>query len=333
MNRVHAFDRIRLIAISCVILLHTVSGVSDTMPFQMTFTQYRVYKCIEALCACGVPFFLMISGALMLDRRRTLSAKELWKKYIRRMLLTILLFGGLFSLMERVTQAGALTPGMIPLALIDALRGRTWAHMWYPYLMVFIYLLTPFLRYFVLHASSVLWKAMLLLLFLLLSVIPFLLQLSGHGGLPRPLNMTVFVFYYLAGFYAQTVLQHIGKQRTVYLLCILAGLVIVYNFVRFRNAPMAYDSPVIVVWSVCLFLILRTVEKPCVVCSRIAPYVFGMYLTHAVLINVLYKMLHVTPLALGGFVLIPVFFAAAFVFAFAASFVLRMIPPLRRYMI
>ena len=333
MNRVHAFDRIRLIAICCVILLHTVSGVSDTMPFEMTFTQYRVYKCIEALCACGVPFFLMISGALMLDRRRPLSAKELWEKYIRRMLLTILLFGGLFSLMERVTQAGVFTAGMIPLALFDALRGKTWAHMWYPYLMVFIYLITPFLRYVVLNASSVLWKSIMVLLFLLLSVIPFLLQLSGHGGLPRPFNMAVFVFYYLAGFYAHTVLQHIGKQRTVFLLCVLAGLVIVYNFARFRNAPMAYDSPVIVVWSVCLFLILRTVERPCAVCARIAPYVFGMYLTHAVLINVLYKMLHVTPLAMGGFVLIPVFFAAAFAFAFAASFVLRMITPLRRYVL
>lgn len=48
----------------------------------------------------AVPCFFMVSGALLLDRRREMPYKKLFTKYIGKMLLVILIFTLIYSISD-----------------------------------------------------------------------------------------------------------------------------------------------------------------------------------------------------------------------------------------
>lgn len=333
MKRIASLDRIRLIAVCLVILLHIFSGIPETMWSLVPASVHDHYQFFKALCACGVPLFLMISGVLLLDPEKEIPVSVLWKKYIRRMVLVILIFGTFFSFAELCALNRPLNGQVLSLlwqALLNALTGKTWAHLWYPYLMIAIYAITPLLKRFIRATGKRTQGIVLVAVFFLFSVFPFVYYTTGH--LHSFLLVTTQLFllwYYLAGYYAYTYFREAGKRGLVRLLPVVSAVAVFLCFRTHLTSNMNYDSPLIALYALGLFVCLVSVDAPCAPCTRIAPYVFGMYVTHAVLINLLYKVLGITPLTAGGYVPVPVFFAATFAFAFCASYVLRQIPWLR----
>ena len=332
-DRNGALDFTRLVAIACVVLLHTVSGVSDTMPEQMTAAQLDVYRCIEALCACGVPLFLMISGALLLDPEKEIPVSVLLKKYVRRIVLAILLFGTLFAFLELMAFPEGLHSSAPGEAFLQMLSGDSWAHLWYLYAALGIYLVLPVLRGFSRTADGDTYRYILIVLFVFLSLLPFFAEITGfRTGFYLPFS-GIYVFYFLAGYYVSAYLRIPGACGLPGLTAAACAVLIAVSRVSHLPFALDYDTPLIVVYSVCLFMVFLRLRGTFPRAGVLAKYVFGMYLTHTVFLNLLYKICHITPLAAGGYVLIPVFWAGAFLFSLAASAVLALIPPLRKYVL
>ena len=69
-------DVLRWSATAMVVLLHVVSGVTAILSAEMTSDQRAVYYTLKALMTAGVPLFLMISGALLLNPEKEISVKK-----------------------------------------------------------------------------------------------------------------------------------------------------------------------------------------------------------------------------------------------------------------
>ena len=327
-------DLLRFIAISCVLLLHIISGITDTIPEQMTTAQLGVYHFLKSLCTVGVPIFLMISGTLFLTPEKELSLKSLFYKYLRKLVLALLLFGTFFAIMELVIVHGTFSVSFIPLGFLNTLCGNSWAHMWYLFALIGLYLFLPLLKAFTAHANKQTYFYLLVLLFAIGSLIPTLESAFNlKFGFMMPVT-GVCLFYYMCGYYIHTYVEQNSLNRKVALAILVAFILfLLYScFIR-GSYNWSYESPVIIGMSVCIYYLASCCKKDWAICSQLRDYYFGMYLVHTVFLNVAYKWFHVTPLMLGGYILLPVFFLGTFVLSLITAWVMKKVPLLGKYVV
>lgn len=323
-------DVLRWSATAMVVMLHVVSGVTAILSAEMTQNQRAVYYTVKALTTAGVPVFLMISGALLLNPEKELSIKKMLTHYLRRILLTLLLFGTVFAVMELVVTEESFSLDMIWRGFLNTLSGKSWAHMWYLYELAGLYLATPLLRAAVQYGGKKLLQYALILGFLFSSFIPFIEQLTGFDlGFTYPFS-EIYLLYYISGYYFLKY-GKISPRLTSAAGLLTMGLLIA-DIAFLKLFRVSYDSPLIALLAVCLFLTAANSGIHGTWLSQHRELCFGIYLLHPVFLNLFYKFLGITPLDLGyGGIL--VFWVAAFSLSLLGSWVMQRIPLLRKYVV
>ena len=100
---VHYFSVLKCFAMFSVICLHTFCTPVNLWNEYLTSTEIFIGVFVsQFLKAWAVPIFIMVSGALFLDKSKDISIKKLYGKYILRLVLILIIFGTLYSLMEIV---------------------------------------------------------------------------------------------------------------------------------------------------------------------------------------------------------------------------------------
>ena len=194
-------DVLRVLATCAVVLMHVLTGATDVTDASIVPEYRSLLLSVMDLVTWCVPIFLLISGYLFLNPERTLTYPVMIKKYCRRIALAILLFGVPYAASELVVTERTFRIRMIPEALKMTLTGHTWSHMWYLYLILFLYLITPLLKK-VLRVLPV-WGvvAMMAVIFLGSSVAPFLNKVLDVNSIPVLPDGGVYFLYYLCGYF------------------------------------------------------------------------------------------------------------------------------------
>lgn len=202
-------DVLRVLATCAVVLMHVLTGATDVTDASRTPEYRGLLLSVMDLVTWCVPIFLLISGYLFLHPERELTYPVMLKKYCRRIALAILLFGVPYAASELIVAEQSFRPGMIPEALKMTLTGNTWSHMWYLYLILFLYLITPLLKK-VLRILPV-WSVATVIAFLFLgsSVAPFLNKVLNINSIPVLPDGGVYFLYYLCGY------LFAGREREV----------------------------------------------------------------------------------------------------------------------
>ena len=193
-------DVLRVLATCAVVLMHVLTGATDVTDASIVPEYRSLLLSVMDLVTWCVPIFLLISGYLFLNPERTLTYPVMIKKYCRRIALAILLFGVPYAASELVVAERTFRVMMIPEALKMTLTGHTWSHMWYLYLILFLYLITPLLKK-VLQILPV-WSvvAVMAVIFLGSSVAPFLNKVLDINSIPVLPDGGVYFLYYLCGY-------------------------------------------------------------------------------------------------------------------------------------
>ena len=194
-------DVLRVLATCAVVLMHVLTGATDVTDASIVPEYRSLLLSVMDLVTWCVPIFLLISGYLFLNPERILTYPVMVKKYCRRIALAILLFGVPYAASELVVAEKSFRVMMIPEALKMTLTGHTWSHMWYLYLILFLYLITPLLKK-VLRVLPV-WGvvAMMAVIFLGSSVAPFLNKVLDVNSIPVLPDGGVYFLYYLCGYF------------------------------------------------------------------------------------------------------------------------------------
>ena len=199
-SRKQFLDVLRVLATCAVVLMHVLTGATDVTDASIVPEYRSLLLSVMDLVTWCVPIFLLISGYLFLNPERTLTYPVMIKKYCRRIALAILLFGVPYAASELVVAERTFRIMMIPEALKMTLTGHTWSHMWYLYLILFLYLITPLLKKVlrVLPAWGV--AAVMAVIFLGSSVAPFLNKVLDVNSIPVLPDGGVYFLYYLCGY-------------------------------------------------------------------------------------------------------------------------------------
>ncbi len=356
-------DVLRVLATCAVVLMHVLTGATDVTDASIVPEYRSLLLSVMDLVTWCVPIFLLISGYLFLNPKRTLTYPVMIKKYCRRIALAILLFGVPYAASELVVTERTFRIRMIPEALKMTLTGHTWSHMWYLYLIFFLYLVTPLLKK-VLRVLPV-WgvAAVMAVIFLGSSVAPFLNKVLDVNSIPVLPDGGVYFLYYLCGYLFAVREVCVDKGRNVWLTAAVAvlalGMVLSRTLAGF-SIQMAYNYPFTVLLAVLLFAAgwngggdgaaLAAREKDRI--HRIpwqeaGVLSFAVYLVHPVYVNLLYKFVKITPFTVleqcgvqsvaAGHVLLLflllVFWLLVLVLATATAWVLRKIPVLRKFVL
>ena len=208
-------DVLRVLATCAVVLMHVLTGATDVTDASIVPEYRSLLLSVMDLVTWCVPIFLLISGYLFLNPERTLTYPVMVKKYCRRIALAILLFGVPYAASELVVAEKSFRVMMIPEALKMTLTGHTWSHMWYLYLILFLYLITPLLKK-VLQILPV-WSvvAVMTVIFLGSSVAPFLNKVLDVNSIPVLPDGGVYFLYYLCGYFFAVREVCVDKGRNV----------------------------------------------------------------------------------------------------------------------
>lgn len=209
-------DRLRVAATCAVVLLHTITGVMDTTDMGAYPLEKRVFLGAMDLITWCVPAFLLISGYLFLNPDRKITFSRMAGKYCRRIVLALLCFGAPYAFLELLVQERAFHPQLLLKSIGMVLAGKTWSHMWYLYLILFLYLLTPAIKVLLARLPRAALYGILAILFLSSSLMPFLGKLMEQGILPGLVSGQllegdagfwpslpdggIYLFYYLCGY-------------------------------------------------------------------------------------------------------------------------------------
>lgn len=345
-------DVLRVLATCAVVLMHVLTGATDVTDASIVPEYRSLLLSVMDLVTWCVPIFLLISGYLFLNPERTLTYPVMIKKYCRRIALAILLFGVPYAASELVVTERTFRIRMIPEALKMTLMGHTWSHMWYLYLILFLYLITPLLKK-VLRVLPV-WgvAAVMAVIFLGSSVAPFLNKVLDVNSIPVLPDGGVYFLYYLCGYFFAVREVCVDKGRNVWLTVAVAvlalGMILSRTLAGF-SIQMAYNYPFTVLLAVLLFAAgwNGSIKKHRLPWQEAGALSFAVYLVHPVYVNLLYKFVKITPftvleqcgvqsVAAGQAVLILLLAAFCLVvlaLATATAWVLRKIPVLRKFVL
>ena len=307
-QRALKFDVIRITAICMVLFVH-VTVVLVLFYKDATFTVANLFN---GLGRAGVPMFLLLSGALLLDENRPFDAKKFYRTaFLSIVLLLIgwlLFYASWRAFLLPLLRGKATDPNLFVTYLLT-LKGM-YPHLWYLFMLVGAYLAVPFLRLFVKKENQP-----YILGFILLSVA------VGFGGttfgvFTRDADVTVgailtkfhleyatgYIPYLLIGWYLNAfppkkairfVLYGLGLAAV--LTCILGVQAWVKDIPGIRDYLVEATTLPALLYGVGLFTLIsaicgdRPTKSP--VIRELSRASFGVYILHVVVLDVLVNIL------------------------------------------
>ena len=363
-------DVLRVMATMAVVMMHAISGVLNGF-FDLRGWERRV-KAFHALIdvtSWSVPVFLIISGYLFLNPKRRVTVKDAAFKYCRRILFTLIIFGIPYALLELVGYLKYFEWWMVPRAIKNTAMGRSWSHMWYLYLILILYALTPLIKWLLEKVPKAVVYGIMAILALGVSIVPFFEVLKGADKIYAIPKQGIYVFYYLCGYAFAIRKKKPTKKEGIYCMIGFSAILIletVSRFVEGYDLEMAYGYPLTLFAAILLFDAGWTFQKLAEdvseeaegsaamlseekkeprkiqgsvggkilkVTTWMSPLCFGIYLIHPAFLNLFYKILKISINNFRFYVGVPLFFGIAFFGALISTWILRLIPPMRKYVL
>lgn len=332
-GRIIYFDIIRIIAHYSMVIRHNIYAYP--------------YKRVEWYIACFfrsttpwiIPALLMISGAIFLDEKKEVTLKDIFEKYIKRLIICSIIWSSVYLFLDfDFTQ---------PYTFFDIFKFifDGYFHLWYLSVAIGMYLFVPILRPIVkdkkkhLYLCAVLGVYSILAFLLNMRVIPESYFLyAGNFGFS---SIYVFLFLFGAALYKYDMPK---KWRIyTYVLAILSTIAIYVgtsylsistNTVNefFQNC----DNPLAVIQAVAIFVFFKQVYKNrkvegkrLKVVTSLSNACFGIYMVHEAVILILRSPGNSLPLLFFA----PIVCLGLFLISYVISVLIKKIPIVGKYIV
>ena len=327
------FSRLKALACIAVVLLHTFYAASA---YCRTTNQLRLMMTVRNLMSWAVPCFVMVTGALLLDKGRELGYKKLFSKHILRMAVTLVVFTLLFNCFDALFVTKNFSFSTITDAFEKMLFGGGWKHMWYLYLMIALYLMMPAYRLVTKSAKNADILYIMGVYAVFLCVLPNIDTLTGkstafyicvysvyplylflgyalHNGIIK-LNAIVSLVLFAAGLTATalTTIYTTGKQSRA------AELLNNYAFI----ATVAAAAGAFGLMQAAKDKDLGIIDK---IAAELEKCSFGIYILHMAALKTVFVIFKFDPIENGGFFAVLGISLAVLLVCYAAVRLLKLV--------
>lgn len=294
-ERILYYDLIRIIACVLVIVNHTIWMFSayDKLPL---FT-WILSDALFFIAKTAVPLFIMLSGALLLGKEE--SYKHLAIHKVLKMILILIVWSLIYAI---YSKHSLLTFGDLFREIKAIIRQPISIHLWYLYMLIGLYIITPFLRKMIKNFTDKDFIIFIIIWIVYSTVLPFIelfkcFIFSKYLAIPF---FSGYIGYYVAGFYLDNI--NINKNKIIISVIIFFTGLIMCTYItlvmsKAKGATyMGLDNVrmfPIMLMSLSLFLIIKKLgkkinkrlnkEKTKRIIVNISSTTFGIYLIHTLL--------------------------------------------------
>ncbi len=348
-KRVYSFDVIRILATFMVIMIHT-AGAFVASP-NSSFFAFTAGNFFDSLSQIAVPLFLMLSGALMLDEKKEITLRKSLKYALNIFVLLCLwsvFYAVTFTFLIPLLQGQEISLNL-PKFITDCLMGHY--HMWYLYLIIGLYLVTPLLRLFVKKSNQKILLYIIILALLFRFLPPLIDVISGnlfsirifldYANKFKMGYLSSYLLYYVLGWFV-TNIEISKKHRIFTYIAGVMGFSLTFGLTELfiKKDPQIYDSLYsansITIFCAALatfvfFFYLfkgKTFDKASGFVAYISKLTFGVYLIHELFRTVLEAFL--MPRIPNALVYILVCSTLTAVISFGVTFVMSKIPLIKK---
>ncbi len=338
-KRMIYYDLLRIISAFSVVMLH--SAAQFWYSLDIYSSEWMVANSYNAVFRFGVPIFVMISGALFLDRSYKLDIKRLYRHNILRIMILYVVWSVIYGLWDCRTfdwqRIG------IKVILREMLLGKY--HLWFLPMLIGIYMLLPVLKEWLEHARKKTIQYFLVLFFILQICSETLRALTATEELQYILDLgkiemaCSYIGYFVWGYY----LSHVGigkRLRKVIYVCAVPGVlcnIFLGNYLARRaGTPVAeiYDSYGLFTFFIVTALYLFAVnymskvsfgKRSSEFIKELSADTLGVYVMHIGLIEAL-EEIGIHNMLIPNIIGIPLYAIMCFVICTLAASLLRRIP-------
>lgn len=337
-SRIRYFDLLRTVAIFFVIVIHCVAPLFTTLP--VNSRSWLISNLFESISRWAVPVFVMISGALLLNKKR--DFKTFFKKNILKIVIILISWNFIYAVINQIKS------GFSPISFVtDFVDGHY--HLWFLYMLTGLYLITPFLKLLINNPKKL--KLFLIISFFfgillpqlsnILSAIPSDFNTIGQS-LKRALentgfgNLIGYSFYYVMGYYIHNKTFTPKNKKMLYTLGLI-GLAITF-FATWLFSLLNNSSTVIflkdltinnVLFSIAIFTYAKHRSNKNIISSfliNISKYSLGIYAVHILVLENFFAWLPNLPIYFE----VPIKAISCFLISLIITFCLRKIPIVRK---
>ena len=288
--RKHYLDFLRIVSILSVIVIHATSMFIADFPS----AGWDVLCIQNSMSRFSVPAFCMISGALFLNPDKEITIKNIYLKYIPRIIVSLVLWNCFYSLVE--FYYGGFDINVFIETFLD---GQI--HFWFCYMIIGFYICVPILR--LITKDIKVTKYLLLIMFVFSYVMPTLSQLNILPLVTLTstrLQISLFsamTFYFILGYYLDQNDLNKYIRYLIYLLGIFGAFMTYYltkqATIASGSLSTAYlNNTTIYVFfeTISVFVlaksIFRNVQNEYLLkFLSISKYVYGIFLMHMFVLN------------------------------------------------
>ena len=321
----YSFDILRVIAMTMVIIIH-VSNIYSRSYGDISMISFYISLIFNTICRISVPIFLMISGALLLDRKFN---KDKYIKRIKRIIILIIVWDIIYLIWEYLFFN--ITYKNLFKLLYEPYR----AHLWFLYIIVGIYIIQPLLR-LLMNKIGHNTKIVLLIIWIILSTLSLFNIKIAHLS-------TIFChsgFFILGKYlYDYAMNKNIKKHKVIILvvMIILFGISATSNLIfsllhdNYFKLFYTYRSPFIIISSMLFFLLIcniYTYRRPYKLVLKFSEMSLGFYLIHGIFLDITEELYDYT--AISSLIGIPMFSCLVFLMSCFVVYIMKKIPVLRK---
>lgn len=328
---------LRVLATLAIILFFTAAYWNDLAE---TAFQHNTFLTYQALTIWAFPMFAMLSGAFLLDPKKGVRLRDIFLRYILRVVIALVVWGVIYALLD----CKGLSWAQIKAAFNNVLWMGSKYHLRYLPILIGLYLVTPILRAFVRGASRGDLHWFFLLVFVFVSLLPALELWTDSRLLAIWTNLLDvhlvlgYVGYYVAGYYLKNYTIGRVPEFLIYILGILGIVSIVLSVRTGSHTGLLLNdhAPHMIFVTIAVFVLFRYVLGVSDERSRrqrlggTSGITFGIYLIHP-LFFMLLDLLKINPMSFTPVLAVPALGGAVFLCSFIVAWLLSKIPLVGRW--
>ncbi|MDO6676186.1 acyltransferase family protein [Tenacibaculum sp. 1_MG-2023] len=291
MKRNYTVDTLRTTATLFVILLHVSAEYVISGKNNLTFDKaFWIGNIVDSFTRICVPLFVLISGMFLIGRNETF--KQSYEKRANRILTPLIFWTILYTLFKVSLFLLLNKPIEIKSLFLSIFLGKPFYHMWYLYMLIGLYLITPVINNIIpLISRKSLW---------IVAIILLCFGTLNNGVNIVFNNQSLFLLWfidYLGYFILGYLIKDYKRNFSLLLLLLiytvsslLIAVLSLYTIKVYDNLYFyGYLTPLVIIASLSFYKIFLQLNLKENLFSKIAHLTFGIYLIHA---GVLYVFVH-----------------------------------------
>lgn len=334
-NRLIYADILRIYSTFLVLLLH-FSGIMWTR-LDITSFDWRIINIYNTFSRTAVPIFVMLSGIFFLNPKKNISITKLYKKYILRIFISLIFWSIIYLILFP-----NLNFNIVEISNV-ILKGNTNYHLWYLYMLIGLYILTPIIRVFIKNSTKKDLEYFIIIILLFYFSVNFLPNIAIFSYIKMftskmlVFNISPYIFYYVLGYYLSTYKLSKKSETFIYIIGFLSMIFSIYitRFYTLSNSKQydAWQYPNnlnIALYTIAVFLLIKNLFSKSIdpnsfafkILDVLSSCSFGIFLTHDIMIKICLSLNVFTNLK-SPILFVPILTIVDFILCFLFTFIFR----------